>query len=139
VGSTRDLGVHQRSSISRWTLSLRNFSLCCLPCIQGVHKEIYLSSNVSMLVDINYIWCSLCSFLWLMWPSLLCHKSTLLSCVMVGLAITLALALVVRPNLYKSDINLHIAITFFCWFVNVHIFDSMCISPPILSNCLVEN
>jgi hypothetical protein len=29
-----------------------------LPCMQGVHKEISLSSNVSMPIDINYIWCS---------------------------------------------------------------------------------
>jgi len=40
-----------------------------------------------------------------MWPSLLCNTLAVLSCVMVRLDITLGLALVVAPNLYKLDTN----------------------------------
>jgi hypothetical protein len=81
-----------RSYVARWTHSLGNFFLCCLLCMQGVHKEISLSSNVSMPIDIICIWCSLFLFTW---PSLLCQISNVLSCVMARLAITFALALVV--------------------------------------------
>ncbi len=50
--------INPWSFVGWWTPSLGKFSLCCLPCMQGVHKEISLSSNVSMPIDINYIWCS---------------------------------------------------------------------------------
>ncbi len=43
------------SFVTQRTPSIGKFSLCCLLCMQDVHKEISLSSNVSMLIAITYI------------------------------------------------------------------------------------
>ena len=58
---------------------------------------------------------------------------------MARIATILWLDYVVTPNLYKLYSNTHFAITSHDWFVNGHMFDLIWSSPPILSNCSVEN